>query len=140
MSKKSKQEERDAEVERELNAAGANITRDPEPPDDLEERLDTDPLPPNDSTDSPRPDGSAHGPVFVPLPNEVGEPLPPRAPIPRGPFVRYHETEERTLHAVVTAVHEDGSVNLHVFPDGPRVNYLQNVAHGFDAGCWEDYL
>lgn len=68
------------------------------------------------------------------------EPRPPRAPVPRGPFVRYHETDERSLHAVVVAAHDDGSVNLHVFPDGPRVNYLQNVPHGYDAGCWEDYL
>lgn len=80
---------------------------------------------PNDTTDRPR---------------LADDTMAPRAPMPRGPFVRYHEAEDRSLHAVVVAVHEDGSVNLHVFPDGPRVNYLQNVPHGYDAGCWEDYL
>lgn len=71
---------------------------------------------------------------------DFGDPLPPHAPMPRGPFVRYHDVNERAYLAVVTAVHDDGSINCHVFPDGPRSVHMIRVAHGYDQGCWEDYL
>lgn len=129
MTKKSKEQ-----LEKERSGAGDRRDWDAADKADaelekLEANLSTEPAPPppKDAEDSVRP--------------ELGDPLPPApARLPRGPFVRYHETDERSCLAVVTAVHEDGSVNLHVFPDGPRTNYLQKVPNGYDAGCWEDYL
>lgn len=151
MSEKSKEEVREGTFTRTVNPDGSHTDvldmadgRGPSVVNaDLEEKLEGDAkLPPKTTAGPVLPnDGSAAGPSFEPLPGAFfGGPAPYQPPMPRGPFVQYHDADGRSYHAVVTAVHDDGSINCHVFPDGPNVVHLKKVPHGYDAGCWGGYL
>lgn len=44
--------------------------------------------------------------------------------------------QPNTEAAIITYVHEDGRVNLHVFQDCPGMCYMTLVSHGDGPGQW----